>query len=162
MIEAIAVVGGSVAIAVMFKKQIKGIFFYARGKIEKNLPIEARIDRTISDLKKKQTNISYTVKELMIARKLMERQLQQQLDNPERAEKIRGTLEKFDSQIEKSKAIDVKIGGEINKLTSEKSYVSAMQATSKYTKFTEDELFEESIEIFAEIEAIEMLLSNRD
>jgi len=157
-IEVIASVAVLLVVVMFFKKQIKGVAHMIRGKVEQNLPIEAKIDRTVADFRSKRSTIAYNLKNLIKANKIMERQLDANKDNADRVESLTGRIEKITGQIEKTKDVAKKIDKNIEHLISEKAYVVAMIEVGSYTNDIGDGIFAETDDIFAEIEAIEAML----
>jgi Tfp pilus assembly protein PilO len=154
----IAVLAALVIVVMFFIKPLKGWAFSIRGKMEQNLPIEAKIDRTVSDLRSKRTTIAYNLKNLKKAGKIMERQVEANATNEDRVTSLTERIGKINAQEGKTKDIAKKIDQNISHLLSEKAYVVAMIEVGTYTSEMGDNVFADTDDIFAEIEAIEDMM----
>jgi methionine synthase II (cobalamin-independent) len=159
MIETIAAVSVILVVVMFFKKQIAGLAHMIRGKVEQNLPIEARIDRTVADLRAKRSNIGYNLKNLRKAQKIMGRQVDANKDNKERIETLNARVAKVGTQVDKTKEVAIKIDKNISHLLSEKAYVVAMIEVGNYTNEMGNNVFTDTDDIMSEIEAIEDMMS---
>jgi len=155
--EAILIAVVVIAVVMFFKKQFMGVAHTVKNKVERNIPLEAKIDRTVSDLKAKKTNIAYGLKELYKSKAII-REQRIKVENNEkmkdRYEKLKATEDKLEDKANVILTVVEGINDKIDRLESEKGYVAAM-ATVSGIKDIDIDL--EIGEIFAEIEAVEKM-----
>ena len=158
MITIIGVVVGIVAV-VFFSKQIKGWAFNFRRQAEQKLPVTAKIERTLSDLKSKRTKVAYALKELYKAEEIVMGQIKvaMRTGKDERVTKLQVTKEKFEKKSSQMKQMVLKIDDTSETLKGELSYVNAMESVSNIdgVDFNVD-----VDELFAEIVAMERLIDD--
>ena len=101
MVELFVVVAALVVLA-FFRKQIKAFAYMTRTKVERRVPISAKIERTIKDLKRKREDYGFTLKDLYKSEEVIKQQIKlaDRHNKKERVVKLKETLEKIESQIE--------------------------------------------------------------
>jgi hypothetical protein len=154
----IAVLAALVIVVMFFIKPLKGWAYAARTRMERDVPIGAKIDRTVSDLRAKRSTIGYNLKNLRKAQKIMQRQIESNAGNEDRVASLTGRIEKITRQIDRTKEVAKKIDKNIEHLISEKAYVEAMIEVGNYTNEMGDNVFTDTDDILAEVEAIEDMM----
>jgi len=156
MITIIEVVVGILVVS-FFWKQIKGWSLKFRRDAESKLPVTAKIDRTLSDLKSKRTKVAYALKELYKAEEIVNGQIKvaRASKNDTRVEKLQSTREKFTSKTVAMVDMVKKIDDTSETLKSELSYVNAMESVSNIAGVN---VSVDVDELFAEITAMEKMI----
>jgi len=158
MVEVLIAVAVIVAV-VFFSKQIKGFAYSSRKKLEQRIPISAKIERTVKDLKRKREDYGFTLKDLYKSEEVVKQQIRtaKEYKKKEREEALKATLVKIENKSEECIKIIKKINESTEMLKNEQAYVQAMQSLGDIN--IED--IDLSInDLFAEIKAMEKMLEN--
>ena len=154
MVEALIVIA-IVVVVVFLSKQIKGLGFAVRKRIESKVPLTAKMERTISTLNTKRLVLGAALKELDASESSIERQIRKFFDRPERVEKLKVTLEKIQKKTAEIEALIRKIETSKESIKAEMSYVNAMDNLAGMKDFDIDI---DTDELFDEIYAVEKML----
>jgi hypothetical protein len=168
----VAILIAIVVLGWFFKRQVQGVLLNVRKKVERKIPLDAKIDRALHDMDGKKEKLGEALQDTYKAKAGITQQLEKTARNqksglyefvfPEGSEtrgKLENTLEKLQKRgndiINAGKRIDVSAG----ELKIKQSYIAAME-TVKGLDLKGMEL--EVDDIFAEVQAVEDMMSDFD